>query len=95
MQASDMRQEHTPPRLATESIPESTSTAQPIERKRPALALAPRLAEECLYRWLYGNQSTRDISRRLRIHDRNRVEFAIRDRLRSGPLTAPGMRGAA
>lgn len=90
-----MSQSHVASASRCESIPESTNTAQTIERKSPTRSLTPQVAEQCAYRWLYAGQSTRQISNGLRIHDRPLVESAIRERLRSGPLTAPGLRGAA
>jgi hypothetical protein len=77
------------------ATPKSTSAAQITERKKPARALSPIVAEECVYRWVYARQRMRDISRGLRIHDRDLVEDAILNRLKSGPLTPPGLRSVA
>jgi hypothetical protein len=80
---------------AGNAIPKSTNGTQTVERKKPARSLSPAVAEQCAYRWLYVGQTTRQISNGLRIHDRPLVENAIRDRLRGGPIVAPGLRSVA
>jgi hypothetical protein len=77
------------------AIPKSTNGTQAVERKKPARSLSPAVAEQCAYRWLYVGQTTRQISNGLRIHDRPLVESAIRERLRGGPIVAPGLRSVA
>ncbi len=41
--------------------------------------------QEIAYRWLYRGQSTREISRGMRINDREAVESAVRDQLAPAP----------
>lgn len=56
--------------------------AETVQRKSPARASAAFLdttKSEIAYRWLQRGQSTREISRSLRINDREAVESAVRE----------------
>lgn len=67
---------------------EQSAIAQVIERKPPARAFTSQVEEQILYRWRFAGQSTRQISRGLRLNDREAVEAVIQDRLNGrGPVT--------
>ena len=66
-----------------------------VERKGPARAFTSRVEAEIIYRWKYVGQSTREISRGLRINDREAVERVIQDRMTGrGPVTPAARRVA-
>lgn len=63
-----------------------------IPRKGPTRATAAFLdttKQEIVHRWLHRGQTTREISRGLRIHDREAVERAVHDVL--APKTGPSI----
>lgn len=62
--------------------------AETIQRKGPARATVGFLdttKNEIAYRWLQRGESTRQISRSLRINDREAVESAVREVLKPNP----------
>jgi len=61
-----------------------------IDRKPPTRAITTGLSEEILYRWLHLGQGTREISRGLRIGDRELVENELKRRVTAiGPVRPP------
>ena len=64
--------------------------AETVQRKSPVranVAFLDTTKNEIAYRWLQRGQSTREISRSLRINDREAVESAVREVLspKQGP----------
>lgn len=66
-------------------------TRKPQERANGAFL--DETKNEIAYRWLQRGQSTREISRGLRINDREAVEAAVREVITPRP-TGPGKRAA-
>ena len=72
------------------NVPVNTGTDEVIERKGMARAVTHDLSDEILYRWLYLGQGTREISRGLRIGDREFVEDEVKRRVTAvGPVRPP------
>lgn len=65
-----------------------TPVLEVIQRKGPgraSVAFLDTTKQEIAYRWLRAGQSTREISKGLRINDREAVESALRDALAPRP----------
>lgn len=65
-----------------------TPALEVIQRKGPgraSVAFLDTTKQEIAYRWLRGGQSTREISKGLRINYREAVESALRDALAPRP----------
>lgn len=59
-----------------------------LELARATAGFLDSTKQEIAYRWLYRGQSTREISRWMRINDRDAVEKAVRDVV--APSGGPG-----
>lgn len=70
--------------------------SQTVERKAPARAFTAQVEEQIVYRWRFAGQSTREISRGLRLGNREAVERVIQARVNGrGPVTPAGGRRVA
>mgnify|MGYP000948503744 CR=1 FL=1 len=74
---------------------EQSAIAQVIERKPPARAFTAQVEEQILYRWRFAGQSTRQISRGLRLNDREAVEAVIQRRMNGRGPVMPATRRVA
>ena len=74
---------------------QQSNDAHVIEGKDRSRAFTHQVRDEIMYRWRYAGQTTREISRGLRLNDREAVERVIQDRLTGrGPVTPAARRVA-
>lgn len=67
---------------------EQYAAAQTVERKAPARAFTAQVEDQIVYRWRFAGQTTREISRGLRLGNREAVERVIQARVNGrGPVT--------